>query len=110
MAAEYFALTDAQRSNLLLILHDHQVTGAEAYKVVALSEILTNKFVKKLNLNYFKINDDLVNYVKIMLDGIVVKGSFALQIVQLQVAFKNRCDMKTDEESKVGPPAPTSVC
>ena len=114
---DYFVLTDAQRNNLLLILHDHQVTGADAHKVVAINEILTSKSEKKLNNNsytyYVKINDDLVNYIKTMLDGVVVKGSFALQIVQLQMAFRARCDMKSDnlitEESKAGPPAPNSI-
>lgn len=84
--AKYYALDLITRTNLISVLDQAEIQGKDCYKVVALKEIL-----HKVNEQdpFFLIDDDLVKFARGILDVVRVPGTFAVKIVQIQVALTN---------------------
>lgn len=108
---KYYALELITRTNLISILDQAEIPGKDCYKVVALKEILN-----KVNDQdpFFLIDDDLVKFAMGVLDVVRVPGSYAVKIVQIQVALRNGYAKPPKEPGPTkpaphGPPKPAQT-
>jgi len=88
----FYKIEQVHAKNLLAILSESNVSGAEAHKVVAIGEILASKGVTSPSGAFYQFDDNLSSFIRKMLDQILIKGAFALQVVQIQLIFREGLD------------------